>query len=234
MGALGLSHFGVRTGERVVGFCWTRPVPKVGFNPSPEEAEYQSKTIRYQKELMRLHAYNIRAIIDHWVIYVETRPDGGTKYIENALRKAVKKAGSEGIVLYVNFWRQDEHYLGWRKHKFMKNFIQNTKDRFEPVELIDPLDLPACEDKEAQPGFSPIAHFKWHMRREEDRRNQDIANRNRLVELAAEYGRGYGSIVKIAQRMNAEGRKTTGGKQWRENNTNHTLSKIKKKDQYLE
>ena len=209
-------------GEKYIGFCWTRRIPKVGFDPkTDQEAEYRSKLIRYQKHVLSLHAHKFQGSIKEWVIYVDKRPDGSSRAIVNKLNEAKKKAKPGGIILFVDFRHLDDHYVKWRSSKFLTEFLE-SEPNVEPVDMLSTVDLPPFKDKPGERSFSPIEHFKWHICKENERKLADEANHRRLVELSIEFGNDFG---KIAKTMNSEGRKTVQGDQWRKSNVEKKLAR---------
>jgi hypothetical protein len=90
-----------------VGFYWTLPVPWVGFERLPgqvDEAAKFSRTIRYQRDLIRRYATEHRYKLMHEQVFIEIGPDRGSEYIIEPLEKAQKVClQSDAVLLYVEF-----------------------------------------------------------------------------------------------------------------------------------
>ncbi|MFQ6756838.1 hypothetical protein [Cereibacter sphaeroides] len=101
---------------RHVGFYWTRPVFWAGFrqlDPSPEIAAGQSRTIRYQRALVRQWAGRVGAEIVEEVVAMEIAPDRASPALLGDLERALGIAAQKAArLVLVDF--ADAH--GWRRH----------------------------------------------------------------------------------------------------------------------
>ncbi len=99
-----------------VGFYWTLPVNWADFRSLPddiEEAAKRSKTVRYQRAIVRQWAKKNGCKVDHEIAYIDTRTDRATGGCKDALTKAYKKcAGLMTPLIYVNFGKV--HF--WRRN----------------------------------------------------------------------------------------------------------------------
>ena len=136
-----------------VGFYWTLPVPRFGFTTLPataDEAAAESRTIRYQRELVRHYAIDsCGGRIVGEVAWMEERPDRGGQFAEAYLKKAYAICRDERATLvYVNF---AERY-GWRRHTTLQELLQDA-----PVNCI----ALAPQTIEIDGGlFNPVQHFQ--------------------------------------------------------------------------
>lgn len=124
--------------KQAVAFYWSLPVPWAGFttlDPDIEVAAGQSKTIAYQRALVREYAKRLGMTVIHGEAFLEIDPDRGSSYIIPALRKAeslCRKHCAE--LVYVNF----AGVQSWRSHYAMEEWlnradIPQTAIEAEPV-----------------------------------------------------------------------------------------------------
>lgn len=202
-----------RSEPAFVGFYWTLPVPRFGFTKLPETAEEaaaESRTIRYQRELVRRYAVErCGGRIVGEVPWMEERPDRGGHFAEAYLEKAYAICRAEGATLvYVNF---GERY-GWRKHMELHALLKNA-----PVECIAlaPSDIEI--DGEC---FNPVHHFQdWRDRLDQlrlaPREKEDYAKR--ILALIAPYlppERSIPDYAAAARFLADQNALTTTGKPW--------------------
>ncbi len=135
-----------------VGFYWTLPLPSCGFNKlpdNPDEAAKISRTIRYQREVVRNHVAKHNGDLKSEIVFLEVRPDRGTDfvqpYIEKALRACIKY---DAQLLYVEF----AHRHGWRDHPVLRELMQLSRVSCLPL-YPDPIHIDGVE-------FDPIEHFR--------------------------------------------------------------------------
>ena len=75
-----------------VGFYWTLPMPHAGFKELPKDAEAAAKasrTIRYQRDRVRLHVEAEGGLLVGETVWLELEPDRGSRHVAGALEQAV-------------------------------------------------------------------------------------------------------------------------------------------------
>jgi hypothetical protein len=200
--------------KRYVAFYWTRWVPPqyvkqgTGFtslSENPNEAARQSRTIRYQRELIKRFVTDEKGELADEVVYLEKHLDRGSEAIVPPLQKAghlchAKKAS----LLYVEFWSETH----WRKHNYLLRTLKEIgRGGIEVVPVV------ACPIHiEGEPGdFDPIEHFQtWDEEIEYSRRRRDTAE-NALREMASKYP-GRGRYKLIAAELNDKRVPTLSGR----------------------
>ncbi len=191
---------------RHVGFYWTRPVFWAGFrqlDPSPEIAAGQSRTIRYQRALVRQWAGRVGAEIVEEVVAMEIAPDRASPALLGDLERALGIAAQKAArLVLVDF--ADAH--GWRRHGPLWDRLAR-----EDHALIspEPLDLEGAV-------FDPVEHFRsW-------RRTCDahIATRpeHRALILAALQDLETLALPAQAEALNRAGFRTFTGRTWTADN----------------
>ncbi|KXV23121.1 hypothetical protein, partial [Gluconobacter oxydans] len=64
-----------------VALAWTRPVPWLGFDRFSSDidaAAMQSRTIRYQRDLIRQYVQDVQGVLEKEVALLELSPDRAT------------------------------------------------------------------------------------------------------------------------------------------------------------
>lgn len=93
--------------RNAVGFYWTLPVPWADFDRLPEDtdgAAKASRTIRYQRELIRRHAKEQKYRLAEEKVFLELAPDRGSEHVLDALRPvAVICRELDAVLLLVDF-----------------------------------------------------------------------------------------------------------------------------------
>lgn len=192
---------------RYVGFYWTRPVPSHGFNSLPQDADgaaKMSRTVRYQRELVRRYVKDEKGELLGEVVFLEVAPDRGTPYINDQLQKAADLcAKHQASLLYVEFWSQNH----WRRsHHMLATLKGIIADKVECIPL-EPLEIEIDGVL-----FDPFDHFqKWDESIAEDSRRRRSAAQQAVTRLANEHV-GYGRYARIALQLNASGVETISGK----------------------
>jgi hypothetical protein len=199
---------------------WTYPVPWAGFTDLPKDADAaaeRSRTVRYQRDLVRTHVKSERGTLVREFVFLEVSPDHATDVgYQDVMRDIVALCKSRRVCLcYVDFGQQ----MGWRKHDRLKHVLRDEKIRTDPVW---PLRIMIDGER-----FDPAMHFRaW--------RGVDLAFRERRAATAAEalasiadaVPAGYGRNVRIAERLNAEGVRTHNGIPWTSDNVRAALKKL--------
>ena len=206
--------------NRFVGFYWTLPVPIVGFVhefPDVETAALRSKTIRYQRDLVRrwAQAERVELVAEH--VFMEVQPDRGTPAIRDYLRRVLADLKREGASLvYVSFSDID----GWRHHPHLQSFIAEHH--------LDTVALPPERITES-PNFDPIEHFK----RSRDRYRTTAAEKRRAAlsaidqKLAEHPLPVHGRYEQIARELNEAKITTSTGRLWTRENVRKNVTKYR-------
>jgi hypothetical protein len=205
------SEFSGRDGElkmtrMAVGFYWTLPVPWVGFerlSDQVDEAAEASRTIRYQRDLIRRYAAEHRYNLMHEQVFMEIGPDRGSDYIIEPLKKAQNVClQSDAVLLYVEFSEKQR----WRAHRPMADWLSNAKIRSEKV-APDPIKIDGSD-------FDPHAHFRAWRERQKDWMNnkpERIAKAKARSGELLEQGAKYSEIADI---LNDEQLRSATGCPW--------------------
>ncbi|MDG4649390.1 hypothetical protein P6F26_13140 [Roseibacterium sp. SDUM158017] len=206
--------------RNAVGFYWTLPVPWAGFTELPEDidaAAKTSRTIRYQRDLIRRHAKENRYQLVEEKVFLEIAPDRGSRYVLDALRplEAICREQS-ACFLYVDFWRVQ----GWRGHEAFQEWLERTPIKFEAV--------PPDEIVIDGSMFDPHHHFgEWRERQHEwtAAKPERIA---RAIEEASRRRAAGQPYKEIADALNVDGIRSASGKPWNEGRIGDLLKKAAK------
>lgn len=191
---------------RHVGFYWTLPVFWAGFrqlDPRPEIAARQSRTIRYQRALVRQWASRSGAEIVDEVVAMEIAPDRASPALLDDLERALGIAARKAArLVLVDF--ADAH--GWRRHGALWDRLAH-----EDHELISPVPL----DLDGM-AFNPVEHFRSWRRVDEAR----IATKpeHRALILAALQDLETLAASAQAEALNRAGLRTFTGRTWTADN----------------
>lgn len=198
-----------------VGFYWTLPVPRVGFTRLPEdaaEAAAQSRTIRYQRDLVHrfVRDEGVGRLIAEFV-WLELAFDRGSAYVDTVLDKAFAACREhEAHLVYVDFGQRS----GWRIHHHLRHRLNEAE---VPIHGLDPERLPG-ED------FDPIRHFEeWRRRFEElrDAQPRGEALRETVREMIVPFlppETPKPDYASAAAFLNREGIRSTTDRQWTRDN----------------
>lgn len=189
-----------------IGFYWTLPVPWAGFtslSANPEEAAGQSRTIRYQREVIRRYAKEngFELVAEH--VFLEIEPDRVSDQMQATLAGLRTLMRAKGATLLVVDFAGGH---GQRRNFHLKDLAQEAG-----------LDVPEIE---AGPlmidgtSFDPARHFStW-------RKRQNAWSDSKAERVAAAIGRAHElqseshGLAAIAERLNAEGLRSATGKPW--------------------
>lgn len=207
--------------RRFIGFYWTLPVPSAGFSQLPddlEDAVRMSRTLRYQRELVRRHVEGERGTLVDEFFFLELAPDRGSDHIEKELRKALDLCRQhDAQLLFADFVQEG----GWRSHPFMSRLMQ-----LAPVSCLGLYPEPLMIDGQE---FDPIAHFRRARKAFSDR-GAAIRRREAIITRVTEIiGQGTlagGRYRQLAHQLNAEGVKTVNGRSWSEPNLRAFLKSV--------
>lgn len=134
-----------------VGFYWTRPVFWAGFNSlltEVDDAAKASKTIRYQRDVIRRYVRDHKGSLVGEFVYLDQRADGSNIVIQAELKSAEKLCYIKRATLVIIDTR---HQYGWRRNKYLTDCISERNIPFEEL----PADSIVMDGKE----FSPREHF---------------------------------------------------------------------------
>ena len=191
---------------KAVGFYWTLPVPWAGFNdlsPDIEIAAQQSRTIAYQRAVIRRYVSEHKLELVHEETFLEMKPDRGSEQIEDPLEKAARVCRQHNAML---LWVEFHETQGWRNHGQMQEWLDRAEIENTPV-APDRVILNGRE-------FDPHAHFSdWRKRQREWERaksEREEKARNRATQLRAD---GIKNPA-IARMLNEEGVLSPTGKRW--------------------
>lgn len=189
--------------RNAVGFYWTLPVPWAGFIKLPsdiDEAAKVSRTIRYQRDLIRRYAKEEGLELIHEEVFLELEPDRGSPEIIPELERIERICRErQAILLFVDF----SLGRGWRSHHSLTAWASGR---------LDTMQVPAWRHEPS--GFDPHRHFaEWRERQRawmagKDERVARAAER--IVELRA----SSTSFPEIARILDAEGLRSATGKPW--------------------
>ncbi len=202
--------------KKAIGFYWTLPVPWAGFtklSTNVDEAAAQSRTIRYQRALIRRHTKTNGMELVHEAVFLEISSDRGSDAVKEALQDISALAGAnQATVLVVDF----AAVQNWRSHKPLRDEARHfglTLEMVYPDEVMI----------DGKP-FDPAPHF------EDWRRRQAEWSADKPVRLAAAVSRATelrfsgASLAKTAATLNAEGLPSPTGRPWTADNLRKVLA----------
>lgn len=209
-----------------VGFYWTLPIPSFGFtslSDDPEIASRQSKTIAYQREVIRNYVADEGGSLIGEISFLEVAPDRVSISVKHYIKKSATLCQQQNAtLLFVDF----RVAFGWRPHGHMVSAIETAEVPNIPV--WPPHNAVIIDGRP----FHPAEHFKDHRTQQEvaaiERR--DIAIKSLASEAAQFTSRGRYAV--IAKRLNAEGIKTfQGGRPWTPDNVKKALARLNLKSE---
>lgn len=187
-----------------IGIYWTRPVPWVGFNtlsPDADIAVRQSRTICYQREVVRRYVREAGGVLEHEVALLELAPDRATPESATELARVVAGAAPEAIFISVEF----SENRGWRPHPFLRDGLPLGRTLALPPEPI------LIEGQI----FDPIQHFRGWRALEKAHSAGKAGHRAAILAALEGLPEGWSSR---AAALNAAGYRTNGGKGWTADN----------------
>lgn len=205
-----------------VGFYWTLPVPRVGFtrlSDNADEAAACSRTIRYQRDLVRhFVTQECRGRLVGEIVWLELSPDRGSEYVDSAVDRAFTLCRTRGAELvYVDFGSR----FGWRAHHHLRHRFEQTDI---PCHPIDP--NPVAGDD-----FDPVRHFQqWRSRLEKLKAAQPRGKAlwQLVLALIAPYLPPESSVPdyqSAAALLNETGIRTSTGRDWTRDNLRMFVNK---------
>jgi hypothetical protein len=211
--------------QKYVGFYWTLPIPRVGFlrlSDDPDIAATQSKTIKYQREVIKEWVAEEGGLLIREITFLETQSDRGTDVVVEYVQRAAGICRENAAALvYVDF----RQMRGWRPHQHLTFAIENEQIPSVPVWPSHEAIL--IDGKR----FHPARHFKDHrMEHEKEAARRHETAIKRLLKEAEVMPPGRGRNALIADRLNAEGVQTfQGGRPWTADNVKKVLQRLKAK-----
>lgn len=196
--------------QNAVGFYWTLPVPWAGFTSLPkavDDAAELSRTIRYQRDLIRRYAADNRFKLIHEEVFLELYPDRASSQMLEPLRKVKAICEAEdAVLLIVDFWEIKR----WRDHRQLRNWLDEAGIK-HCVIYPDAIKI-------GQKSFDPDVHFSnWRKKQsewtlgKEQRKQMALA---RAQELRADGKKN----AQIAEVLNSEILRSPTGRPWTEDN----------------
>ncbi len=198
--------------QNAVGFYWTLPVPWVGFTSLPktvDEAAKLSRTIRYQRDLIRQYATDNHLKLIREEVFLEVYPDRASDQILEPLRKVKEKCEAENaVLLIVDFWEIKK----WRDHGQLRNWLKEAGKKIEICRIYPD------EIKIGQKRFSPDVHFSnWRNKQSEWTLGKEQRKQKALVRAQQLRADGKKN-AQIAEVLNNEGLRSPTGRRWTEDN----------------
>jgi hypothetical protein len=189
-----------------VGFYWTLPVPWAGFTKLPagiDEAAATSRTIAYQRELIRRFANNNGYRVIAEKVFLEVEPDRGSELILEALdRIADEYRAQKSTLLLVDF----SQLQGSRAHWAIANWTEQHGMQFEMI-YPEPVALNGRT-------FDPHLHFRdWKLRQQRwtaAKAERQVRALDRIAHLRSQER----TNAQIASALNEKGIATPTGKRW--------------------
>jgi hypothetical protein len=202
--------------QNAVGFYWTLPVPWVGFTSLPktvDDAAKLSRTIRYQRDLIRQYAAENRFRLVHEEVFLEVYPDRASDQILEPLRKVKSICEARNaMLLIVDFWQIKK----WRDHGQLRNWIKEAGIK---ICAIYPDEI-----KIDQKLFGPDVHFSnWRNKQSEWTLGKEQRKQKALAR-AQELRADKKTNAQIAEVLNNEGLLSLTGRPWTENNIGKLMS----------
>jgi hypothetical protein len=189
-----------------IGLYWTRPAPRVGFTTLPREVEAAaaaSRTIRYQRELVRAWVAAARGRLVAERVALDFAPDRDTALIGDDVRAAIALARAEGATLVVVDFAAR---AGWRPQIHMRAIFDREDVDVEAL-YPDPIRIDGLT-------FDPVEHFRrWQAFYADAATGKAEAKAAILarIETAAPEGATWADL---AGWLNNEGYRTLTGKAW--------------------
>lgn len=193
-----------------VAIAWTRPVNWAGFSDLPrniDAAAEKSRTIRYQRDLIRRSVKEMGGILVHEEALLELSPDRATPQVVEILAK-LHRTYPEATFIAVDFPKAD----GWRPHKHLAAFFEGIA--FHP--------LYPDEYCSAEFIFKPAQHFSEWEKRDAAHRQSKAGHRAMILGVLARHESL--SIASKARALNDRGLRTHTGKAWTKDNLAKFLS----------
>ena len=193
-----------------MGFYWTLPVPWAGFTDLPadlDEAARASRTIRYQREVIRRYAREHHYRLVHEEAFLEIQPDRGSELILEPLKKVEAICRRyDAVLLFVDF----SLVQGWRSHQLMRRWFERSEigtERIYPDEIVIDGHF-----------FDPHVHFEAWREKQRQWINGKSAREEMALSRIRELLRAGYKLSCIADALNTGGIHSPTGKSWSSEN----------------
>ncbi|MCH4091432.1 hypothetical protein [Acetobacter sp.] len=194
-----------------VALTWTRPVPWAGFDTLSSDidvAAQQSRTIRYQRDLIRQYVREVNGILEREVALLELEPDRATSESLATLEKLAQECPPNATFLSVDFTAAQ----GWRPQPALRKGLP-------PERCVALPPTPMIVDGML---FDPQGHFReWRMR--EKNHMQSKPEHRQTILRALDRQEGL-SLRQQADLLNERHLQTHGGKLWTADNLRKFLT----------
>ena len=168
------------------------------LSPDIDVASEQSRTIRYQRDMIRRHVKTEGGALVKEIALIDTEPDRATSDGMAALAKVVAAQPKDVIFTYIDFAAG----YGWRSNRFLSDALADSQTH--PL-YPDPLMIDGTV-------LDPIGHFRtWRDREQEHIQDRTYHARRVLAFLDAAPER---SNAQSAAALNEAGLHTHSGKLW--------------------
>jgi hypothetical protein len=204
---------------RFVGFYWTLPLPHLGFTKLPKDVEAAaaaSRTVRYQRERVRLHVVEKGGKLVGEAVWMELAPDRGSCHVEAGLRGALDRCREAGAdLLYVDF--AERH--GWRPHQQLRTCLDALAGGAVHHRPLDP-DPTVIDGRR----YDPVEHFRRWQKTMAERGSPAERRREVLEKIVAAAAYHLPPAVPradyaaVSEMLNRRGIQTTTGRRWSPDN----------------
>lgn len=197
-----------------IGICWTRPVPWVGFTALSDDidtAARQSRTVRYQRDLIRRWVLSEGGHLQREIVFMELAADRASFEAISELQSLVEATPSEVHFVHVDF----AFAGGWRRHRALTHMLENHGSvALTPDPL--PIDIDPVNPGKGKVMFDPVQHFsRWNELEARHIADKD-SHASEIMAFLADCP--LTSWPKRAAALNEAGKRTHGGKSWSADN----------------
>ncbi len=204
--------------QRFIGFYWTLPVPWAGFTDLPKDvdaAAEASKTIRYQRDLVRRWVADEAGTLVAEEVFLELAPDRGSEQILPTINRLLARCRAEGArLMLVDF----AEAFRWRRHGPLWDRLAKEDGL---VQLLYPDGIRIGDEP-----FDPMEHFRaW--------REIEAAHAQAKPERRAEIARAAEALTAVhpthaalAKALNDDGIRTPTGRRWTAENLRKFLKSL--------
>lgn len=195
-----------------ISISWTRPVPWIAFtnvSPDIDQAARQSRTIRYQRDLIRRWVAEQGGQLIRELVFIELAPDRATEEAVEDIAAIIRTAPPDVAFVHVDF----RELYGRRHHPPLLRLLHEREAiALPPTPILIDRDPPQT----GRMRFDPLRHFRrWDQaEREHAAAKADHAH---LIMTALAALRNL-SWTKRAAALNESGHRTHGGKPWTADN----------------
>lgn len=210
-------------GGRFVGLYWTLPVTWAGFTTLDRDgldvdaAAMASRTIRYQREVIRRWVAEEKGELIGEVAFMDTRTDRATEAVRDVLERRVPTEARRGASLVAVEFSNDHN---WRPNPFLWRAARTLGMRLERLPP-DPILIGGKL-------FHPARHFaEWR------KRDRSVMTRLRLEAYAglrtslSEVPDGEGRWRQVADALNGRGTRTVRGGTWTAENVRKLAGRLR-------